>query len=148
MLADWSQVDVFSEVAILERFRGQQSVCQLLNYGVEGDSFVLVMRKYPTSLKAWRARITSAPAHHLRLYLHIFADIIAAKQVLCLLLPPTSSSPRAMPCLCMHVGLLTVAIILLYIPALLQLARSAENVFHDVDIWTNSRMQLVCMLAS
>ncbi|BDA44756.1 probable serine/threonine-protein kinase par-1 at C-terminar half [Coccomyxa sp. Obi] len=76
------QVDVFSEVAILERFRGQQSVCQLLNYGVEGDSFVLVMRKYPTSLKAWRARITSPPAHHLRLYLHIFADIIAAKQVL------------------------------------------------------------------
>ncbi|CAL8469507.1 g9048 [Coccomyxa elongata] len=75
------QVDVFSEVAILERFRGQQSVCQLLNYGVEGDSFVLVMRKYPTSLKAWRARITSPPAHHLRLYLHIFADIIAAKQV-------------------------------------------------------------------
>lgn len=85
MLADWPQVDVFSEVAILERFRGQQSVCQLLNYGVEGHSFVLVMRKYPTSLKAWRAHITSPPAHHLRLYLHIFADIIAAKQVLCLL---------------------------------------------------------------
>ena len=82
-----SQVDVFSEVSILERFRGQNSVCQLLNYGLEGDSIVLVMRKYAASLKAWRARITSPPAQQLRLYLQIFADIGAAKQVALLILP-------------------------------------------------------------
>jgi hypothetical protein len=75
------QVDVFSEVAILERFRGQPSTCQLLNYGIEGDAFVLVMRKYAASLKSWRACIASPPAAQLRLYLHIFADIIAAVQV-------------------------------------------------------------------
>lgn len=94
---------MFSEVAILERFRGQQSVCQLLDYGLDGDAFVLVMRKYPASLKAWRARITSPPAHHLRLYLHIFADIIAAKQVgcssvSCLTPENEASSALILPC--------------------------------------------------
>ena len=86
-------MDVFSEVSILERFRGQQSVCQLLNYGLEGDSIVLVMRKYTASLKAWRARITSPLAQQLRLYLHIFADIVAAKQVTFLMLLSSDHTP-------------------------------------------------------
>lgn len=89
-------------MSILERFRGQQAVCQLLNYGLEGDSIVLVMRKYAASLKAWRARITSPPAQHLRLYLTIFADIIAAKQVALLTLLPLLQ--RLLHC-CMQVAI-------------------------------------------
>lgn len=72
---------MFSEISILERFRGQPSTCQLLDYGLDGDAFVLVMRKYAASLRTWRACINSPPAAHLRLYLRIFADIIAAVQV-------------------------------------------------------------------
>ncbi|KAK9811788.1 hypothetical protein WJX72_010021 [[Myrmecia] bisecta] len=76
------QVDMFSEVAILERFRGQASICQLYDYGIDADSFVLVLRCYRCSLKEWRTRQPPGPGPQLRLYLALFAQVLAAVQVL------------------------------------------------------------------
>lgn len=55
---------------------------QLWDYGVEGDSFVLVLRRYECSLAQWRAALPPDPALHLRLYLSVFADVLRAVQVL------------------------------------------------------------------
>ena len=56
---------------------------QLWDYGVEGDSFVLVLRRYECSLAAWRAAQPPDPAPRLPLYLAIFADVLRAVQVPC-----------------------------------------------------------------
>ncbi|KAL2623593.1 hypothetical protein R1flu_003798 [Riccia fluitans] len=48
--------DVFSEVEILERFVDDPRVCQILDYGVESESFVLVLKHYKCSLRTWRER--------------------------------------------------------------------------------------------
>lgn len=86
-------MDVFGEVAILERCAGDPSVCRLLDYGLEGDAAVLVLQRYPASLKAWRAQLPGPPGPgQLRLFLRIFADVVAAVQV-ALALYPRPSAP-------------------------------------------------------
>ena len=71
---------MFSEVAILERFKGRQGMCQLLDYGLSGDDFILVMRHYACSLKSWRKQLPACPDGQLRLYLEAFLSIVAAVQ--------------------------------------------------------------------
>lgn len=51
--------DIYSEVQILELFRGDLRVCQILDYGIDCDTFVLVLKHYKCSLRAWRHRHTS-----------------------------------------------------------------------------------------
>ncbi|KAG2424575.1 hypothetical protein HXX76_014455 [Chlamydomonas incerta] len=48
--------DVFGEVAIMERFRGHECICQLLDYGMHDDAYWIVMRRYRCSLAEWRQR--------------------------------------------------------------------------------------------
>ena len=50
---------------------------------------VLVMRKYPTSLAAWRGALPADPASQLRLYLRVFAAVLTAMQA-CWALPHPS----------------------------------------------------------
>lgn len=94
--------DVYSEVQILERFRGDLRVCQILDYGVDRDAFVLVLKHYKCSLRAWRQRHTqcrscgrgpdcsvttdrtaNAPPLHERLplYLEVYAAVLQAVSV-------------------------------------------------------------------
>jgi len=73
-------VDVFSEVALLQAFASNPAVCQVWDYGVEGDNFVLVLRRYEASLAQWRASLPSDPGPRLRLYFTIFADVLRAVQ--------------------------------------------------------------------
>ncbi len=54
---------------------------QVWDYGVEGDNFVLVLRRYEASLAQWRATLPADPGPRLRLYLTLFADILRAVQV-------------------------------------------------------------------
>ena len=56
-----SAVDVYSEIAVLESMAGEPRVAKLLDYGVAGESFFIIMQHYPASLKQWRA---GPPAHH------------------------------------------------------------------------------------
>src|SRR5438105_1905514 len=72
---------MFTEVAILERFKGQPAICQLYDYAIDADGIVLVLRCYRCSLKEWRNRQQGGAGPHLRLYLAIFAQVLAAVQV-------------------------------------------------------------------
>ena len=74
-------MDIFSEIAILERFRGRPGMCQLLDYGLDGDDFIMVLRHYSGSLKAWRDQMPDCPDGQLRMYLQIFGDIVSGVQV-------------------------------------------------------------------
>lgn len=75
-------MDVFSEVAILQACAGEPGVCRLLDFGLEGDTCVLALQRYPASLAAWRAARPPGPPGpgQLRLHLRIFADVLAAMQ--------------------------------------------------------------------
>ncbi|GIL85311.1 hypothetical protein Vretimale_10708 [Volvox reticuliferus] len=48
--------DVFGEVSVMERFVGNECICQLLDYGMRDDAYWLVMRRYRCSLAEWRGR--------------------------------------------------------------------------------------------
>lgn len=84
--------DVYSEVQILERFQGDARVCQILDYGVDRNSFVLVLKHYKCSLRVWRQRHTQqhkktrsaiAPLRErLPLYLDVYAAVLEAVSVL------------------------------------------------------------------
>ena len=74
-------MDIFSEIAILECFKGRPGMCQLLDYGQDGDDFIMVLHAYSGSLKAWRAQMPTCPDGHLRMYLRIFRDIVSCVQV-------------------------------------------------------------------
>lgn len=69
--------DVFGEVSILERYRGCEGVCQLLDYGLQGRAFWLVMRRYRCSLAEWRARQHAAPTQPAAalLYLRVLRQV-------------------------------------------------------------------------
>ena len=49
---------------------------------MEGDNFVLVLRRYETSLAQWRASLPADPGPRLQLYLSIFSDVLLAVQVI------------------------------------------------------------------
>lgn len=48
---------------------------------MEGDNFVLVLRRYETSLAQWRASLPADPGPRLQLYLNVFSDVLLAVQV-------------------------------------------------------------------
>lgn len=76
-----SWVDLFSEVTILEHFADQPCICQIHDYGIDGDSFYLVLRHYRASLRQWRARQRAEASGRLRLYLNIYLEVLHAVQV-------------------------------------------------------------------
>ena len=69
--------DVYAEVSLLERYRGEEGICQLLDYGVVGDSYWLVMKRYRCALCEWRARQRPGcgDAHTLSVYLHVLLQV-------------------------------------------------------------------------
>lgn len=46
---------VFLEVALLEAMENSPLIAKLLDYGVSGSSYSIIMHRYPASLKHWRA---------------------------------------------------------------------------------------------
>jgi serine/threonine protein kinase len=48
--------DIFSEITCLEKFRLDQNVTDLYDYGVTKTDYVIVMKKYSVSLKDWRLK--------------------------------------------------------------------------------------------
>jgi hypothetical protein len=90
--------DVYSEVEILEKFSGEPAICQILDYGVNTESFILVLKHYKCSLHTWRQgptrdsdsgrfspteidRIRGAPKfvlERLPLYLEVYSAILQA----------------------------------------------------------------------
>lgn len=46
--------DIFTEITCLEEFRLESCVTDLYDYGVDGTSYYIVMKKYNGSLRDWR----------------------------------------------------------------------------------------------
>eukprot|EP00474_Spongospora_subterranea_P001688 CRZ02146.1 hypothetical protein [Spongospora subterranea] len=46
--------DLFSEIAIMERFRNSSNMCHLYDYGVSKAGYQLIMPLFPMSLRQWR----------------------------------------------------------------------------------------------
>jgi len=74
--------ELYNEMTILDRFRGNPSVCQLYDYGVNEEYCYMVMKKYKTSLKSWRCRqTTELEQGMLPLYMWTFGRILDAMQL-------------------------------------------------------------------
>ncbi|EFJ50375.1 hypothetical protein VOLCADRAFT_116901, partial [Volvox carteri f. nagariensis] len=82
--------DVFGEVSVMERFRGHECICQLLDYGMHNDAYWLVMRRYRCSLAEWRGRqkpldepaAAAAAAAAARVYLSALSQVVDALRLL------------------------------------------------------------------
>mmetsp|Transcript_18645 Transcript_18645/g.25756 ORF Transcript_18645/g.25756 Transcript_18645/m.25756 type:complete len:973 (+) Transcript_18645:2-2920(+) len=70
--------DIFTEITILDRFRGDNRVCQMLDYGVDGDHYWISMKFYKGSLKQWRMKQSAPLKQNLPIYLNIFLNIVNA----------------------------------------------------------------------
>ncbi len=70
--------DIFTEITILDRFRGDSRVCQMLDYGVDGEHYWISMKFYKCSLKQWRMKQTAPLSQMLPIYLNIFLNIVNA----------------------------------------------------------------------
>ena len=82
-----SAVSVYTEIAMLEAMECDPWVAKLLDYGVTGKSFYVVMQRYPASLKLWRTTYgRSLGAKELTkqmpLYLGMYAQCIEAVNAL------------------------------------------------------------------
>eukprot|EP00803_Ostreobium_quekettii_P011561 evm.model.scf_130EXC.3 EVM.evm.TU.scf_130EXC.3 scf_130EXC:70133-76671(-) len=75
-------MDMFSEVSILEQFRGVPCISQLCDYGVTHDSMYMVMKEYKCSLLDWRKKLPASCPRALRLFLRIFRNVIEAVKIL------------------------------------------------------------------
>lgn len=78
-----SAVDVYAEIAVFEAMARDPRVATLLDYGVSGESFFVVMKHYPASLKQWRSahgHDGAADEIHRRmpLYLGVYAQCVEA----------------------------------------------------------------------
>ncbi|GLI60470.1 hypothetical protein VaNZ11_002628 [Volvox africanus] len=86
--------DVFGEVSVMERFKGHECICQLLDYGMRDDAYWIVMRRYRCSLAEWRGRQkplsdlraatggAAAVAAAARLYLSALTQVVDALRLL------------------------------------------------------------------
>jgi serine/threonine protein kinase len=48
--------DIFTEITCLEHFRLEPSITDIYDYGVTENSYIIVMKKYPCSLRDWRQK--------------------------------------------------------------------------------------------
>ena len=70
--------DVFSEISVMEAFKDSAHACTLLDYGIHGNRVHMVLERYPTSLRAWRAAHGRLGAGQVRLYLNTFRKVVQA----------------------------------------------------------------------
>ena len=63
--------DIFTEILILDKHKNDSRCCHLYDYGVDGESYWIIMKSYKCSLKEWRLKQTSPFMANLPLYLSI-----------------------------------------------------------------------------
>ncbi len=76
--------DMFSEVSILERYRGVRGICQLIDFGLSSDAYWLVMKRYRCSLAEWRQKQRRGPsdAAAAAVYVSVLAQVVESLRVL------------------------------------------------------------------
>jgi len=74
--------DIFTEITALESFRLEGCVTQLYDYGVDKESYYIVMKLYPNSLRQWRINQKKPLSEMLSVYLNIFRDILKTLEII------------------------------------------------------------------
>lgn len=64
--------DIFTEILILDKHKLDPRCCHLYDYGVDGESYWIIMKSYKCSLKEWRSRQSAPFTANLPLYLSIY----------------------------------------------------------------------------
>jgi len=72
--------DIFSEITCLEYFRLQPNITTMYDYGIHKGQYYIVMKRYRSSLKAWREAQRLPLSFMLPLYLKIFLKALTAIQ--------------------------------------------------------------------
>ena len=74
--------DIFTEITCLEELRLEQCVSDLYDYGVDGNSFYIVMKRYSSSLRQWRLEQSKGLNENLSLYLSIYKEFLKGLQTI------------------------------------------------------------------
>lgn len=48
--------DIFTEITILDKWKADERICKLIDFGVDDHHFWIIMKRYSTSLKVKRRR--------------------------------------------------------------------------------------------
>ncbi|CAD8067421.1 unnamed protein product [Paramecium sonneborni] len=73
---------LFTEIACMENFRLNPQVATLYDYGVTSSDYIIVMKKYPYSLKEWRQQQKGSLQENLGVYLSLYKQVLQAVQML------------------------------------------------------------------
>ncbi|CAD8058754.1 unnamed protein product [Paramecium primaurelia] len=73
---------LFTEIACMENFRLTPQVATLYDYGVTSSDYIIVMKKYPLSLKEWRQQQKGFFQDNLGVYLSLYKEVLQAVQML------------------------------------------------------------------
>ena len=68
--------DIFTEITCLEELRLEPCISDLYDYGVDGNSYYIIMKRYACSLKQWRLQQTKSLNENLPLYLSIYREFL------------------------------------------------------------------------
>lgn len=68
--------DIFTEITCLEEFRLENSVTELYDYGVTKTDYIIIMKRYPSSLKQWRVKEKGTWQDNLATYLTLYKDVL------------------------------------------------------------------------
>ena len=74
--------DIFTEITCLEQFRLDPAVTDIYDYGVTDSSYIIVMKKYPVSLREWRNKQEGSWMDNLATYLTIYKDVLKTVSML------------------------------------------------------------------
>lgn len=68
--------DIFNEILVMEKFRGDHRICRLYDYGVDNENYYIVMKEYKCSLKAWRQNQKTPLQQNMPLYMNVFKKVL------------------------------------------------------------------------
>lgn len=74
--------DIFNEITCLETFRLSPNLVTLYDYGVTNSDYIIVMKKYPISLKEWRLELKGGMQDNLPTLLTIYRHVLQGIQML------------------------------------------------------------------
>lgn len=69
--------DIFTEILVLDKWKADERICKMIDYGVDNEHYWIVMKRYKTSLRSWRVKQTAPLEEMLPLYLNIFSDVLS-----------------------------------------------------------------------
>jgi hypothetical protein len=61
---------------ILDKWKQDERICRLIDYGCDSSFFWVVMKKYRMSLRTWREKQTQSFQDNLLLYCNIYWEVL------------------------------------------------------------------------